>query len=52
MKKKTNNIIELLVFQILLDTYIVDDDNHNNIGKLKIYKTQYGIVKVDKRSMC
>lgn len=52
MKKKTNNIIELPVFQILLDTYIVDDNNHNKIGKLKIYETQYGIVKVDKRTMC
>lgn len=52
MKKKTNNIIELPVFQILLETYIVYDDNHNKIGKLKIYETQYDVVKVDKRTMC
>lgn len=52
MKKEINNIIELPVFQILLDTYIINDDNHNKIGKFKIYKTQYGVVKVDKRTMC
>ena len=52
MKKEINNIIELPVFQILLDTYIINDDNYNKIGKLKIYKTQYGVVKVDKRTMC